>query len=144
MQFMLKYYLAFLTSEVLTVCVFLFLLTLMRPRTVSLNAASLNVRVVKLDGENFIEVRGPPFNMLGAHQYLAYSVTDDRVELGFFVTRIALSNDGAFQSDWPLLIPQSKFMRQRVRLTCKTRNGEELVAIFLKTGNTFEIQRSNP
>jgi len=136
--------LAFLVGAVLTVCVFALLSTFARPQSISLNAGSLNVSVVKQNGENFIAVTGSPFNALGAHQYLAYSVADDKVELAFFVTRIALPNDGAFQSDWPLLIPQSKFLSQRVRLTCKSRNGDELVATILKTGDTLEIQRSNP
>lgn len=110
----------------------------------SLGAASLKVSVVTLDGERFVAVTGPPFNALGAHQYLAYSVGDDEVEIAFFVTRIAFANRGAFQADWPLLIPESKFLSQRVRLTCKSRSGDELIATILKTGDTLEIQRANP
>jgi hypothetical protein len=133
-----------LVGAILTVCVLAFLLTLTRPRAVGLSAVSLKLSVVKLDGENFIAVTGPPFNALGAHQYLAYSVGDDKVELGFFVTRLAFSNEGAFQTDWPLLIPQSKFLSQRVRLTCKSRSGEELIATVLRTGDSLELQLSYP
>jgi hypothetical protein len=143
MQLILKYALAFLAGAILAACVFAFLLTLTRPRAVGLSAASLKVSVVKLDGENFIAVTGPPFNALGAHQYLAYSVGDDNVELRFFVTRLAFPNEGAFQTDWPLLIPQSKFLSQRVRLTCKSRSGAELIATILRAGDSLEIQHGN-
>jgi hypothetical protein len=134
---------AFLSGAVLAACVLVFFLRWTWPRVVSLSAESLKVSVVKLNGENFVAVTGPPFNALGAHQYLAYNVADDKVELVFFVTRLTLFNDGAFQSDWPLLIPQGKFLSQRVRLTCKSRSGEELIAIVLLNGDVLEIH-SNP
>ena len=134
---------AFLAGAVLAACVLAFFLTWTLPQGVSLSARSLQVSVVKLNDENFVAVTGPPFNALGAHQYLVYNVADDKVELAFFVTRFTLSSDGAFQSDWPLLIPQSKFLNQRVRLTCKSRSGEELIATVLLNGDALEI-RSNP
>lgn len=135
---------AFLSGAVLATCVLVFFLTWTRPRVVSLGAAALKVSVVRLNGENFVAVTGPPFNALGAHQYLAYNVADHKVELAFFLTRLTLSNDGAFQNDWPLLIPQSKFLSQRVRLTCKSRSGEELIATVFLSGDALEVQRGNP
>ncbi len=111
---------------------------------INLSAPSLSVRVVKLNGENFIAVTGPPFNVLGAHQYPAYRVRDEKVELRFFATRLAFPNGGAFQADWPLLIPQSKFRSQRVRLVCQGQDGEELIATVFQIGDKLEIQRRNP
>jgi len=112
-----------------------------RPKPLSLRAASLKLSVVTVDGEQCVAVKGPPINSHGAHQYLAYSVDDNRIELAYFVTRIAFPNRGAFQADWPLLIPQSKFLSGRVRLTCKARQGEEVIATILKTNDLLEIQQ---
>ena len=140
----IKLFMVFLAGMIVAVMGLMSLSTWTRPQPVSLGAASLKVSVVTLDGEHFVAVTGPPFNALGAHQYLAYSVGDDKVELDFFVTRIAFPNEGAFQADWPLLIPQSKFLGQRVRLTCKSRSGEQLIATIVQTGGGLEIQRSDP
>jgi len=115
-----------------------------RPQPVSLDAGSLKVSVVTLDGERFVAVKGPPLNVLGAHQYLAYNVGTDTLKLGLFVTRLAFPNRGAFQADWPLLIPESKFLSQRVRLTCESRHGEELIATIVRSGDALEIRDKNP
>jgi hypothetical protein len=138
----IKHIVALFIGAALATCVLVFLSPLIRPRVVGLSAASLEVSVVKLEGKNFVAVTGRPFNALGAHQYFAYCVSDDKVELSFFVTRLAFPNAGAFQSDWPLLIPGSKLLSERVRLTCMSRSGEEVVATILKTGDNLEIQRS--
>jgi hypothetical protein len=139
----LKLIAAFLTGAILAACLVVLLLAWTRPRPLGLSAVSLEASIVKFNGENFVAVIGPPFNALGAHQYLAYSVSEDKVELAFFVTRLTLSNDSAFQSDWPLLIPQSKFLGKRIRLTCKSQRGEELIATIVRAGDNLEIQRSN-
>jgi hypothetical protein len=135
---------AFLLGAALAACLLVFISTWTRPQPVNLSAASLQVSVVKLNGEDFVAVTGPGFNALGAHQYPAYAVAADKVEIAFFLTRATLSNEYGFQSDWPLLIPQSKFVSQRVRLTCKSRRGEELIATVLRTGDALEIERGNP
>jgi hypothetical protein len=127
----LKIIAALLVGVVITTCFFALFSVLTRPKMIGLNGGSLKVSVVNLEGQNFILVIGPPFGPLGAHQYIAYSVTDEKVEINFFVTRLVFPNEGAFQSDWPLLISQNKFLKQRVRLTCRSRNGEELVATIL-------------
>ena len=140
----LKYAVAVLSGALLASFAFALLYTLIRPRTINLSAPSLSVSVVKINGENFVAVTGPPFNVLGAHQYPAYRVRDEKVELRFFATRLAFPNAGAFQADWPLLIPQSKFLSQRVRVVCQGKDGEELIATIFNSGDSLEVQRRNP
>ena len=142
---------AFLVGVLLASGVFTVALNLTRPQSRPLNPASLRVDIFKINGKDFVSITGTPINALGAQQYVAYTVGRDNIAIRFFVTRVAFPNDvpaqseaPSFQNLWPLIIPSSKFRSERVRLTCRSGVGEELVATVVTEGDTLKIDRAQP
>lgn len=106
----------------------------------NVSANTFSYSVVRVNDVDCLQLSGTRMNVLGAHQYVAYKVTKDKLEVSMFVTRLIFGEKKGFQSDWPLLIPESKFLSEKVQVVCFHAGIEELIVTVVKTDHGLQVE----